>query len=176
MDGQIILSSERLLLRQHVLADLDAYCAMEMDPEVRRYAGGYPRSREDAERGFMDGVMKPAPDRLSMWATILKSNGKYVGRCGIYPHFKMDGGIFEGEGTLAFYIASEYWRQGFATEAGRAFIEFGFNELRLNRIVATVQAGNDASVHILKQLGFELTATENGTRTFYHFELQNNVT
>ena len=111
-----------------------------------------------------------------MWATILKKEEKYIGRCGIYPHFKPDGGFFEGEGTLAFYIASGYWRQGFATEAGRAFIQFGFNELRLHRLVATVQAGNDASVHILKNLGFELTATEEGQRTFYHFELRNNVT
>lgn len=172
---QIILSSDRLLFRQHIMADIDAYCAMEMDADVRRYVGGQPRTREEAERRFMPSL-EPVTDGLSMWATILKETGQYIGRCGVYPHFNHDGVPIADEGTLAFYIASEYWRQGFATEAGRAFIQFGFNELHLKRIVAGVQAGNDASVHVIKKLGFELVSTEEGHRTFYNFELKNSVT
>jgi ribosomal-protein-alanine N-acetyltransferase len=49
---QIILESERLLFRPHLITDLDDYCAMEMDINVRRYVGAYPRSREEAERRF----------------------------------------------------------------------------------------------------------------------------
>lgn len=171
----IILSSDRLLFRQHKMADMDAYCAMEMDAEVRRYVGGYPRTREEAGRRFMP-ALEPLTSRLHMWATVLKETGQYIGRCGIYPHFDDKGVPIANEGTLAFYIASGYWRKGYATEAGWAFIHFGFNELHLKRIVATVQAGNDASVHILKKLGFELISTEEGHRTFYHFELKNPVT
>lgn len=171
----IILSSERLLFRQHIPEDIEAYCAMEMDADVRRYVGGQPRSREDAERRFM-GTLEPIKDRLSMWATVLKENGQYVGRCGIYPHFNNDDSVIPGEGTLAFYIARPYWNQGLATEAGMAFIQFGFEELGLKRIVAHVQAGNEASVHVLKKLGFNLESTETGHRTFYHFQLKNPVT
>src|SRR6202012_3877627 len=127
-NDQIILSSERLLFRQHQMADMDAYCAMEMDAEVRRYVGGYPRTREEAERRFMPSL-DPLTRRLHMWATVLKETGQYIGRCGIYPHFAHNGVPIPHEGTLAFYIASEYWRKGYATEAGRAFIQFGFNEL-----------------------------------------------
>ncbi|MGZ3752134.1 MAG: GNAT family N-acetyltransferase [Mucilaginibacter sp.] len=170
---QFILSSDRLLFRQHIMADMDAYCAMEADPEVRRYVGGAPRSREDAERKFLNGAMQPATDRLAMWATVLKEDGRYIGRCGIYPHFKPEGGVFEGEGTLAFYIASDCWNHGYATEAGRSFVRFGFNELHLKTIVTTVQEGNSASIHILEKLGFDLASTEKGLRTFYHFALQN---
>jgi ribosomal-protein-alanine N-acetyltransferase len=170
-----ILSSKRLLFRQHIPEDMDAYCAMEMDADIRRYAGGQPRSREDSERRFA-GTLQPITDRLSMWATVLKETGQYIGRCGIYPHFKHDGSTIPGEGTLAFYIAHDYWNQGYATEAGRAFIEFGFKELGLNRIVAHVQAGNDTSVRVLTKLGFELESTETGHRTFYHFQLKNPVT
>ncbi|MBS1523334.1 MAG: GNAT family N-acetyltransferase [Bacteroidetes bacterium] len=170
-----ILSSERLLFRQHIPGDLDAYCAMEMDADVRRYVGGQPRSREDSERRFM-GTLEPVKDRLSMWATVLKATGQYIGRCGIYPHFNNDGSTIPGEGTLAFYIATPFWNQGYATEAGLAFIKFGFEELGLKRIVAHVQAGNEASVHVLKNLGFELESTEIAHRTFYHFQLKNSVT
>jgi len=170
-----ILSSERLLFRQHIPEDMDAYCAMEMDADVRRYAGGQPRSREDAERKFM-GTLEPIKDGLSMWATMLKENGQYIGRCGVYPHFNNDGSSIPGEGTLAFYIAKPYWSRGYAAEAGRAFIKFGFDELKLRRIVAHVQAGNEASIHVLKKLGFELESTEIAHRTFYHFHLKNLVT
>ena len=172
---QITLTTERLLFRQHNMADLDAFCAMELDPEVRRYVGGKPRTREEAERRFINGPLQPVNDRMAVWATILKSENKYIGRCGVYPHYKPDGEIIKDEGTLGFYIAHEYWGNGFATEAGRAFIQFGFNELKLKRIAASVQVGNDASVHVIEKLGFTLAETEHGHRSFYHFMLENKV-
>ena len=168
----IILSSSRLLFRQHIMADMDAYCAMEMDPDVRHYVGGQPRSREDAERRFMSSL-KPVTDRLSMWATVLKENGQYIGRCGVYPHFNSAGFPIKGEGSIAFYIAKEFWGNGYATEAGQAFLRFGFDELHLNRIVTMVQVGNDASVRVLEKIGFDLERTEEGVRSFYHFSLKN---
>jgi hypothetical protein len=56
----------RLLFRPHELADLDSFCAMEMNREFRRYVGGYARSREDAERKFPKGqLQKSLTDWLS---------------------------------------------------------------------------------------------------------------
>jgi ribosomal-protein-alanine N-acetyltransferase len=170
---QIILESERLSFRPHLITDLDDYCAMEMDINVRRYVGGYARTRENAEQRFPgDQLEKMSSDRLALWATVLKTNNAYIGRCGLYPHFGVDGNTITGEAVLAFYIASSYWDRGYATEAGKAFIRFGFTELRLDRIVATVQKGNDASIHVLQKLGFLLAHTEEGHRTFHHFTLQ----
>ncbi len=169
----IVLESERLLFRQHDTADVDAFCAMEMDAEVRRYVGGSPRSRDEAKRRFLEGPLQVSSDRLGVWATILKSTEQYVGRCGLYPHFRQSGGVVAGEATLSFYIAREYWGQGLASEAAGAFVEFGWKQLQLSRIVSTVQVGNGASVHILEKLGFDLIATEQGKQSFYKFMLQN---
>jgi len=138
----IILESERLLFRPHELADLDSFCAMEMDPDFRRYVGGHARSREDAERKFPKGQLRKVADRLAVWAAVLKSNGQYVGRCGLYPHLEPDARIVDGEATLSFYFGREHWGLGLASEAGAAFIKFGWEELRLSRIVATVQVEN----------------------------------
>ena len=170
-EAQVILISERLLFRPHIMADMDAFCAMEQDAEVRRYVGGNPRSREDAERRFLNGLAQPVQNRLSMWATILKETGRYIGRCGIYPHFDNDGIPTKDEGSLAFYLAHEYWGNGYATEAGRAFIRFGFDELNVKRIVTTIDARNAASIHIIEKLGLTLASTEPGVRTFLHYEL-----
>ncbi len=169
----VILESERLLFRQHEPADLDSYCAMEMDADVRRYVGGSPRSRADAEQRFRNGPLKPVSDRLAIWATVLKPAGPYIGRCGLYPHIGPGEKIIVGEAALSFYIAREFWGRGFASEAALAFIRFGREELKLPRIVATVQEGNDVSVRILQKLGFELVATERGQRSFLKFALTN---
>jgi ribosomal-protein-alanine N-acetyltransferase len=104
----IILESERLLFRQHIMADIDDYCAMDMDADVRRYIGGYPRTREEAEKRF-NGSLKPVTNRLAMWATVYKPEGQYIGRSGIYPHFNSEGMPIPGEASLGFYIAKDYW-------------------------------------------------------------------
>ena len=172
MDAGIILETERLYFRQHILADLDAFCAMEADPDFRRYVGGAPRPRLQAEQRFMDGL-KPITDNLSIWATIYKPENKYIGRCGLYPYFNSDGRQIPGEAALGLYIGRAYWGRGLATEAGRAFIDFGFNSLKINRIVTAIDTRNDVSVHIIEKLGFKLDQTVAGAlRSFYHYVLE----
>jgi len=173
--NQTILASKRLTFRPHILADMETYCAMEMDPEVRRYVGGKPRLPGEAGARFK-GALEPREGLLQMWATVLAATGKYIGRCGIYPHFDADGKPIPGEASLGLYIAREYWGKGYATEAGRAFINLGFNQLQLDRIVALVQVENDASIRVLQKLGLVITGTEhNGTRSFYNFALKNQL-
>jgi len=167
-DAQIILTSERLLFRPHIMADMDAYCAMDQDAEVRKYVGGKARTREEAERRFLNGL-QPVTDRMAMWATVLKADNSYIGRCGLFPHFQSNGEKISGEGALGLYIAREHWRKGYATEAGQAFVDFGFNELNIKKIVTAIEAGNDASVHVIEKLGFTLAYTEYVHRTYYHY-------
>lgn len=165
----IILESDRLLFRPHEPGDREAYCSMEQDPDVRRYVGGAPRTREAAEARFQ-GALEPLAHRLRLWATVLKADGCYIGRCGVYPHIE-DGKTIPGEGVLAFYLARAWWGQGLATEAGSAFVRFGFGELGLHKIVTTVDARNAASLRVLEKLGFSLARIEPGPRTFHHFVL-----
>lgn len=168
----IVLETERLLFRPHQPEDLEPYCAMEMNPEVRRYVGGAPRPREVAERRFWDEVSANASSRLGLWATVYKPDGCYIGRCGVYPDRDADGAEIVGYGKLSYFFMPSYWGQGLATEAGKAFLRYGFEELGLTRIASTVQAGHMASIRVLEKLGFRLVRTENGeSRSFHHFEL-----
>ena len=168
----IILESERLTFREHEPGDLEAYCAMEADPEVRRYVGGVARTRVEAERKFRDMRLKPTSTRLALQATIFKPEGRYIGYCGLYPSFGPRGALAD-EATLGLYLARDYWGRGLASEAGRAFTKFGFTQLRLRRIVATVEVGNAISVRVLEKLGFAVIGMERGIRSFHHFELAN---
>jgi RimJ/RimL family protein N-acetyltransferase len=164
-----LLESERLLFREYRRGDLEDYCALEADAEVRRYIGGAPRPREVAVRKFRNGL-KHAARKLALRATIIKAEGRYIGYSGLYPKFR-PGGSVPGEAALSFCLAREYWGRGLATEAGRAFVSWGFDQLRLKRIVAVVDARNAASIRVLDKLGFVCIATEHGERSFYKFEL-----
>jgi [ribosomal protein S5]-alanine N-acetyltransferase len=163
----IILETERLLFRPHEPGDRGAYCAMEQDPDVRRYVGGAPRTREAAEAKFQ-AVLEAPHNLLRLWATVLKADRSYIGRSGLYPHLEGQTAI-PGEGVLAFYLARQYWGQGLATEAALAFVKF--ENLKLKKIVATVEIGNHASARILQKLKFELVWREEAFRTFDHFAL-----
>jgi RimJ/RimL family protein N-acetyltransferase len=170
-DKSIIFETERLIFRENRIEDLDAYCAMEADPDVRRYVGGSPRSREEAEKRFLPSL-QPAINGLHMWAAILKPGFNYIGRCGIYPHFNSESKPIFGEAAFGVYLAKAHWGRGLATEAGRAFVKYGFESLDLDRIVTMIQVGNDASVNVVKKLGFELIQIEKGDwRDFYHFAI-----
>ena len=171
MKDYILPETERLSFRPHILADLDAYCAMEADPDFRKYVGGRPRPREEAEARFMKNL-DHVSDGLSMWATIYKPENKYIGRCGVYPNFNTDGQPIPGEAALGLYLDKAYWNQGLATEAGRAFIEYGFKQFNLDKIVTTIRVGHDASVKVITKIGLQLVWTEQGQWCdFYHFAI-----
>src|SRR5690242_15836864 len=71
----VILESDRLLFRDHEPEDLEPFCDMEADSEVRRFVGGAPRSRAGAEAKFHQVYLQPVPDRLALWATVYKPEG-----------------------------------------------------------------------------------------------------
>jgi ribosomal-protein-alanine N-acetyltransferase len=165
-----LFESERLLFREHQPGDMEAYCALEADPVVRRYVGGTPRPHEAAVHKFRNTFLKNASRKLALRATVFKPEGRYIGYSGLYPNFR-PGGSVPGEAVLAFCFAQEYWGRGLATEAGRAFVNLGFGQLRLKRIVAVAEVGNAASIRVLEKLGFVCIESETGLRSFYKFEL-----
>jgi ribosomal-protein-alanine N-acetyltransferase len=173
----IILETERLLFRAHEEADLDSFCEMMADPEFRRLSGGKPLPREEAEKSFRSIVigqevwLRPKP--MGLLATVFKPEGRYIGRCGLYPHRGEENEVIPGEAQLAYYLARPYWGRGLATEAGRAFIQYGFGELGLSRIEAGGNAKNLASIRVIQKLGFVwLRSGEGGGNAWHDYELR----
>jgi len=170
--SMIILETERLLFRDHEEADLDAYCEMMAEPEFRRLSGGQPLSREEAEKSFRHVLRPMGP--MGLLATVFKPESRYIGRCGLYPHRGENNEVIPGEAQLAYYLARPYWGRGLATEAGRAFVPYGFRELGLSRIVAGVNATNLASIRVLQKLGFVwIRSGEGGGNSWHEYELRN---
>jgi ribosomal-protein-alanine N-acetyltransferase len=84
-----------------------------------------------------------------LWATVERSSGKLLGRCGLLPWTIDD----MNEVELAFLIDKARWGQGFATEAGLAICRYAQERLRLRRLICLVMHGNTASVRVSAKVG-----------------------
>ena len=148
------METQRLLFRTHEPQDEPDFISMHTDPEVRRYVGGRAWPLEKARTRFREEYLGWPKETYGLWATILKEEKKYIGCCGLRA------GTTTSEAHLGYFLTRPYWRLGFACEASLAFIGVGFTRLRLVRLLADVEKGNDASEHILQRFGFKYISRE----------------
>jgi RimJ/RimL family protein N-acetyltransferase len=148
------LETERLKLRQFVETDLDAYARICADPESMRYIGpGTALSRAEAWRSMAQLLGHWQLRGYGLWAVEEKQTGAFVGRIGlIYP---------EGWPALevGWLIDRDRWGKGFATEGGRAAMQFAFDRLDLKRISSVIRPQNAASIRVAEKLGMQQERT-----------------
>jgi RimJ/RimL family protein N-acetyltransferase len=141
------LETERLILRPFAEADFDAYAAIHADPEVTRFLGGVPQPRWEAWRSFAMLVGHWTLRGYGSWAVEEKSSGVFIGRAGLhYP----DGwpGI-----EVGWVMAHSHWGKGYATEAGRAAMQWAFDVLGLAHIISIIRPENARSIRVAERLG-----------------------
>ena len=141
-----IIETRRLVLRQPEEADIDALVAGVGDLRVSERLGRvpYPYARADAEE-FLRAIRRNSSAGRSMQLSIFH-DGRLIGGVGI--------GSLPGYCELGYWLAYEAWGKGFATEAGKAILAYGFNALGLRLVRSGVLAGNDASLRVQIKLGF----------------------
>ena len=148
-----ILETERLILRRLLPGDLDRLFALYSDQEIRRYFPEgtltYEETREELE-WFLNG--HPDHPELGLWATIHKATDQFIGRCGLLP-WTIEG---RPEVEVAYLLAKEYWGQGLGTEAARAILHYGFEQLRLSRLICLIDPENQASRKVATKIGMTL--------------------
>lgn len=134
-------------MRQFLEEDAKGMYELNNDPDVIRYTGDGPFASEDAARDFIlqyDSYNKFGIGRLSL---LLKDTDEYAGWCGL----KYD--PVSKETDLGFRLLKKFWNNGYATEAALRSVEFGFNELKLEKIVGRAMKENVASINVLKKTG-----------------------
>ena len=146
----LTLQTERLLLRDFVESDWEAVLAYQQDPLYLRYNEWTSRTPEEV-RAFIQMFLdhqKQDPRIKFQFAVTLKSTGELIGNCGV----RRDS-VDAHEGDMGYELDPQQWRKGYATEAARAVMHFGFSELKLHRISAWCVADNVRSAHVLEKLG-----------------------
>jgi RimJ/RimL family protein N-acetyltransferase len=155
----IVLETDRLLLRRQVIEDLDALWDLYCDPEVTKYIPDAPKTRSEAKEElewFLNG--HPRHPELGLWATVLKENGKFIGRSGLLP-WSIEG---RDEVEVAYTIAREYWGRGLGTEVAQAILRYAFDALGLSRLICLIEPGNTASQKVAEKIGMRLEKTVAG--------------
>jgi RimJ/RimL family protein N-acetyltransferase len=144
----LFLHTARLRLRFHDLEDLRFMLELNADPEVTRFTGDGPVSGEEEARANLERLERQAQARFGRMVVLDRESGERLGWCGL-KH--LEG---EGQVDLGYRFLRRHWGKGYATEAARASLAFGFEELALTRVVAGVAEGNVASLGVLRKLGF----------------------
>jgi RimJ/RimL family protein N-acetyltransferase len=148
----IILETPRLTLRHLVAEDLNSLFELYRDPEVRRYFPDGTLSRQSTQQElewFQNG--HPNHPELGLWATVERSSGTFLGRCGLLP-WEIDG---KQEVELAYLIDKSRWGEGFATEAAIAISGHARRVLGIQRLICLIMPGNVASIRVAQKAGME---------------------
>jgi RimJ/RimL family protein N-acetyltransferase len=143
-----------LTLRDFVADDFDAIYAYASDPEVTRFMFHGPRTVEDT-RNYLDRMLaSQTDDPRTIWevAVIVTTSDRLVGACDLTCENKR-------EADLGFIFSKDVWGMGYATEAARAMLRAGFDQLGLARIFSTCDIANAASARVLEKAGLTRVAT-----------------
>lgn len=143
------LQTARLLLRSYEHDDIDRMlpliAAREVAATTLRIP--HPYHREDAEKSLAAMEEDFAKGRVHAFAILETASGDFCG--GIRMQVEPD----HERAEVGYWFGVPYWGRGYATEAVRAVVDYGFHTLHLNRIYATVFSGNVASRRVAEKAG-----------------------
>ena len=142
------LTTDRLRLRAFRASDLDAYAAMQANPEVMRYLiTGRPSPPVEVWRTMATFLGQWALRGYGMWACEKVNGSAFIGSVGVFQPLDWP------EPEIAYSLDRPFWRQGFATEAAAAVREWLFEHFRLPRAASFIRPDNHASKRVAERLG-----------------------
>jgi RimJ/RimL family protein N-acetyltransferase len=147
MRSPFSIETERLRLRPVCPDDVEELVRLHEDPEVAKYMGVRDRDWYEWRIG---ASLEEWAERGHGFVVVLDSeSGRFLGRTGLkfWTEF--------GETELGWVLRPEARGDGYATEAARAVLDWGFENLEVPYVTAMIRPGNDASVAVAERLGME---------------------
>jgi len=150
-----LFETERLVVRPWRLDEGDLASAFEMygDPEVVKYIGGRLQPSLEATRTFMEGlVARFVGTPYGGFPVVEKASGQVVGVVLLEPLPDRERVPTE-DVEVGWHLARRVWGRGFATEAARGLLHYGFEQLGHERLLAVVEPPNARSSAVARRLG-----------------------
>ncbi|MGL4597533.1 MAG: GNAT family N-acetyltransferase, partial [Bacteroidia bacterium] len=143
---------------------------LNSDPEVIRYTGDSAfESVEAARLFFRERVASYARAGYGRWKVVLRDSGEFSGWCGLKYHDD------ENITDVGYRFFQRYWGKGYGTEACKATLHYGFQELKLVEVYAHARVENIASCRILEKCGMvfqEISQACDGDTRVYKISAQ----
>jgi RimJ/RimL family protein N-acetyltransferase len=146
------LRTERLLLRGWRLDDLDAFAAIDADPEVMEFIkDGRPRTRDESAASLHRFMARWEQNGFGLWAAELLDGARLAGWIGLSVPEDFPQLLPAVE--AGWRLDRALWGQGLATEGARASVAFAWDELDLDRLISIIHPDNFASIRVAVKLG-----------------------
>lgn len=149
------IETERLILRELLDSDAELMFEMESNPNVHTFVGKKPLKHIDEVHEYIRLIQQQYKDfGIGRWAVVLKETNEFIGWSGIKlitEPINNHQNFYE----IGYRFIQKHWGKGYATEAGLAFVDLAFNEMKVPFLYAYADSGNSDSRHILEKLGMQ---------------------
>ncbi|MCJ8008954.1 GNAT family N-acetyltransferase [Lederbergia wuyishanensis] len=154
--NKAVITTERLILRKMSKDDVGNLMEIFSDPEAMRY---YPSTKNEKQTmEWIDWTLNNYTNYgVGLWIVEDKSTGDFLGQCGIVLQ-EVDGAI---EMEIGYLFVRRVWGNGYATEAAMACKKYGFEQLKLRRIVSLPDVNNIPSTKVAERIGMKAIKTIN---------------
>jgi len=143
-----VIRTERLLLRRWLDEDREPFAVMNADPAVVEHLQG-PLTRERSD-DFVDRIEAHWDGKgWGLWAVEVPGAAPFVGYVGLWPAEYVQPGMIE----VGWRLARDHWGHGYATEAAREVLRFGFEDVGLEEIVSFTVPQNTRSRAVMERIG-----------------------
>jgi len=150
----VLFETERLFIREFTRSDIEAVFAYSGDIDNCAFMEWAPESREGVA-SFIESRLAAQivnPRKVYDMAACLKDTGELIGSIGLYLNEALD------QAEIGWLFNKAYWHMGYASEAARGFIRFGFLALELHRIYAKCDTENTPSFRLMERIGMRREA------------------
>lgn len=150
----VVLETERLMLRKLCREDQASLNKMLQDPEVM-YAYAHAFTDEEAREWLKRQLERYRQYDFGLWAVILMETGEFIGQCGLTMQ------DCEGKQVLevGYLFCKEFWHHGYASEAARACRDYAFETLKAEEVYSVIRDNNAASQNVAKRNGMKMTGS-----------------
>jgi RimJ/RimL family protein N-acetyltransferase len=148
---KIFKETQRLRIRRFDENDFENMLELDSDPDVMKYiSGGKTTPPEEMKNILARTLIRYDEWKVyGVWAVELKDSGEFMGWVSLKPLPGTE------EIEVGYRFRKKFWGKGFATEAATAMMSYGFNELKMSKIVAITDPENRASKNVLQKVGLK---------------------
>lgn len=146
-----LLTTDRLILRAYTIEDASALLKLRTDPLVLNYMDRDPfKNLAESQKFAREKEEERLAHKGVSWVVTRKTNDEFMGDLAFWRLFPKD-----HRAEIGYSLRSEFWKQGYMSEALTKVLSWGFESLGLHSVLADINPENDASRQLLLKMGFK---------------------
>ncbi|MFV7236597.1 GNAT family N-acetyltransferase [Flavobacterium sp. ZB4R12] len=153
----LILETDRLVLREMLLSDAEALFEMDRNPNVHQYLWNKPLTEISEVHSYIEFVREQyIQNNIGRFVVILKETNELIGWTGLKYNTEIVNNKIDFY-DIGYRLNEKFWKKGYASEASFTWLDYGFNVMKIKIMSAAAHTDNIASNKILQKIGMVLT-------------------